>query len=222
MKNHDFIPYKDADLETWATNFITRLSQNAAAWDIPNTILAPLSALNTAWKQKYSLAEAPATRTPVAVEAKNEAGRALRQALRSTVNEYVRYNHFIPDTGRLELQLPLPKRGRTPSPDPTTHPRAQIKPVEPLQIVISFYDDESESRAKPAGVHGVEMKWGFGDDRPPADADELTNSVFDTHTPLTLTFRGADRGRRVYFFLRWENTRGVKGPWSMVYSAVVP
>ncbi|MDR1746604.1 MAG: hypothetical protein LBR49_04965 [Tannerella sp.] len=221
MSNHDYLPRQDADLGPWATNFITQLTQKATAWNIPNTILSTLGTLNTTWQQKFTIVESPTTRTPVAIEAKNEAGEALREALRSTINEYIRYNHLIPDTGRMELRLPIPKEDRTPSPDPTTHPAARVKPVEPLQLVISYFNDETESKAKPDGVHGVEIKWGFGDS-PPADADELTNSVFDTRTPITLTFHGSERGRRVYFFLRWENTRGVKGPWSVLYSAVVP
>jgi hypothetical protein len=30
------------------------------------------------------------------------------------------------------------------------------------------------------------------------------------------------RGKTVYFALRWENTRGEKGPWSEIMSAIIP
>jgi hypothetical protein len=30
------------------------------------------------------------------------------------------------------------------------------------------------------------------------------------------------RGKTVWFRLRWENNRGQKGPWSELYSAIIP
>ncbi|MDR2362267.1 MAG: hypothetical protein LBD91_06005 [Prevotellaceae bacterium] len=33
---------------------------------------------------------------------------------------------------------------------------------------------------------------------------------------------GQHCGKTVYFALRWENTRGEKGPWSDIMSATVP
>jgi hypothetical protein len=57
---------------------------------------------------------------------------------------------------------------------------------------------------------------------PTVDWKELIHSSFDTHTPLRLTFDGTERGKTVYFALRWENTRGEKGPWSEIMSAIIP
>jgi hypothetical protein len=43
-----------------------------------------------------------------------------------------------------------------------------------------------------------------------------------TRTSLTLEFDEPDRGKTVYFCLRWENTRGQKGPWSPIQKAIIP
>jgi hypothetical protein len=59
-------------------------------------------------------------------------------------------------------------------------------------------------------------------DVPMVDANELVHSVFDTRTPFTLEFGGHERGKTVYFALRWENTRGQKGHWSPIQSAIIP
>jgi hypothetical protein len=50
----------------------------------------------------------------------------------------------------------------------------------------------------------------------------LIRSAFDTRTPFTLEFEGHERGKTVYFCLCWENTRGEKGHWSEIQSAVIP
>jgi hypothetical protein len=52
--------------------------------------------------------------------------------------------------------------------------------------------------------------------------NDLTNSSFDTHTPLTLEFADEDRGKVLYFALRWENTRGEKGPFGAIMNAIIP
>jgi hypothetical protein len=88
-------------------------------------------------------------------------------------------------------------------------------------LIIYFRDMLIEGRAKPPGVHGAEIKWGFSD-TPIVNPDELPHSAFDTHSPFRLEFRGEDRGKTVWFCLRWENTRGEKGPWSEIVSAIVP
>ncbi|MDR0743629.1 MAG: hypothetical protein LBF05_04640, partial [Tannerella sp.] len=68
---------------------------------------------------------------------------------------------------------------------------------------------------------GVEIRWAILS-APPGSIDELIHSSFVIHTPFTLTFDESERGKKVYFILRWENTRGQKGPWSEIVSAVIP
>jgi hypothetical protein len=67
----------------------------------------------------------------------------------------------------------------------------------------------------------VELVWATLDAMP-ADWSALTHSVFDTRTPLRLAFDGAERGRRLFYAMRWENTRGDKGPWSEIAETVIP
>jgi hypothetical protein len=78
-----------------------------------------------------------------------------------------------------------------------------------------------KSKAKPAGQHGAEIRWAISD-TPVVDVAALARSSFDTRTPFTLEFQGHERGQTVYFCLCWENTRGEKGPWSEIQSAIIP
>jgi hypothetical protein len=41
-------------------------------------------------------------------------------------------------------------------------------------------------------------------------------------SPLELTFDENERGKRVYFAVRWESGTVKKGPWSNILSAVIP
>jgi peptide methionine sulfoxide reductase MsrA len=59
-------------------------------------------------------------------------------------------------------------------------------------------------------------------DTKPVHIKEVTRSYFDTHTPLVIEFDEEDRGKTFWYAVRWENTRGEKGPWSEIMSAIIP
>ncbi|MDR1499954.1 MAG: hypothetical protein LBI58_03135, partial [Tannerellaceae bacterium] len=74
---------------------------------------------------------------------------------------------------------------------------------------------------KPRGQHGAEIRWCFSD-LTTTDPDEMTNSLFATSSPHTITFHQKDYGKRLHMALRWEINRGQKGPWSSVELIHVP
>jgi hypothetical protein len=57
---------------------------------------------------------------------------------------------------------------------------------------------------------------------PPVKIEELLHSAFATKNPLELVFDEDQRGKRVYFAVRWESGTVKKGPESEIYSAVIP
>jgi hypothetical protein len=73
------------------------------------------------------------------------------------------------------------------------------------QVTIHFWDSGTKKRGKPEGVHGAEIRWAVLD-HVPASVDDLVNSDFDTAAPFTLVLDEIQRGRRLYFCLRWEST----------------
>jgi hypothetical protein len=57
---------------------------------------------------------------------------------------------------------------------------------------------------------------------PPDDPKELANHTMASHTPHTLTFDEAQRGKTIQIALAWQNERGHLGQWSEYKSAIVP
>jgi hypothetical protein len=113
------------------------------------------------------------------------------------------------------VALNVPQRGhRTTLPAPTTYPVVKTDCNTIRRIIIDF-------RGKPHGVSGAVIRYGILD-TPPAGVEELPNSVLDTVSPYTIEFTEAQRGKRVYFCLAWQNTKGQMGPWSEFLSAIVP
>ena len=110
---------------------------------------------------------------------------------------------------------------RTAVPTPTTSPVGSVDFSVRLQHTINFSDEASpRSKAKPTGVHGCEIYMKI-DGEAPKDASELSYVATDTATPYVVKFDGAKAGKIVYYWLRWVNTRGEAGPWSIAVSAMV-
>lgn len=90
-------------------------------------------------------------------------------------------------------------------------------------ILRLFYADQTtpNSRAKPPGVQGCEIREQIGG-TPPTNPNTMAYLATETRMPYRADFEPEDIGKTVYFALRWVNTRGEPGPWSQVYPAIVP
>jgi hypothetical protein len=221
MHNSDYIPTTDSKFLTWLLNVVAYLEQNISAWGLPESDVSELQNLASDFQEKLGVAENAATRTSVAVLAKNEARKAVEAKVRMLLKAYVTYNPAVSDEDRKAMDLPVHKTTRTPVPVPATYPDFDIDSSVIRRLTIHFYDKGSTSKAKPTGVHGAEIRWAILD-APPTDIEELTRSSFDTHSPFTLEFKEHERGKTVYFCLCWENTTGAKGAWSEIVSAIIP
>jgi hypothetical protein len=219
--SHDFLPSKEAVFYAWVATFFSYLVVNLQRFGIAEDVILPLKSLRDDFVAKYAAALAPATRTRAAVLAKNNAKHALKAALRAFIREYLTFNHLVTDEDRDNLGLPIHKTTHTPVPVPVTYPLFTVDSSVIRILLILFFDVAGSGRAKPFGVHGAELKWGFSETSI-VNPDLLPNSLFSTRSPFRLQFRGEDRGRTVWFCLRWENTKGEKGPWSEIVSAIVP
>jgi hypothetical protein len=217
----DFIPQADAKFYEWQKNLLNYAGTHSTTWNIPEKGMTAIVALQADFENKYAIAETPETRTSVAILAKTEARRTLETSLRAFLKSYIMYNPDVTDADKRAMALPLHDTKPTPTPVPTTYPEAEADTSVIRRLTLHFHDNGSKSKAKPAGVHGAEIRWAILD-TPPATINELTTSSFDTHTPFTLQFEENQRGKTVYFCLCWENTRGEKGAWGEIVSAIIP
>jgi hypothetical protein len=176
----------------------------------------------TALSMAYAAWLDPATRTPLIIT-------TLLSAEKAFITEYRKLHNLLvmaPLVTDTDLQsMGLPKRsdgGRTPSPIPLYSPGYRVSHPETGVIKIDFFDKNGDPtrHGKPDGAHGLEAIWAVLPS-PPDGWDSLTNSSFDTASPLYFNFTFEQIGQTVYFALRWENTRGEKGPWTTIANTVI-
>jgi hypothetical protein len=220
--NTNYIPRKDSIFLTWVINFLKNLITLSIRIHIPEDTITKLTSLVEDFTDAYNIAHNPATRTKVSIQRRVDARKVLEKYTREIVNEYISKNHLLTNGDRETLGLPIPKTTRTPSPIAVKYPAIEININVLRQITIYFFPLGGRRRsAKPEGQTAVEIRWRISD-TPIVDINELTQSSIDMRSPFTMKFEGHDRGKIVYFALRWLNTRGEPGPWTNVISTVIP
>jgi hypothetical protein len=219
--SNDYIPTTDRTFLAWVKNLFAYLLAHAFNWNIDPSTWAHIDPpMITAYDEALTKAEDP-NRGKADVLAKNEARDVLKSATRRYVKEHLEYNSLISNEDREHMGLPVHDTKPTPVPPPTSLPIPAVKQPSPGVVELHVTDSKTERKAKPAGVHGFETAWAILEIAP-ADWGQLNHSSFCTRTPLRLTFSGNDRGKTLYFALRWENTRGEKGPWTEIFNTIIP
>ncbi|MDR1340601.1 MAG: hypothetical protein LBK58_11200 [Prevotellaceae bacterium] len=217
----DYIPRNDGNFLTWDKNLFTRVRTNAPRWNLsPTSWLHIDPPMITAYEDAYAKAQDPNSGMADTLE-KNITRDILKKATRIYVKEFLEYNSLITDEERLQMGLPVHDPKPSPAKDPHTYPVLTTKLLAPGVIEIHAVDSESGRKAKPAGVHGFEVKMVILD-VPATEWEQLTDSQFFTKTPGRISFTGKQRGKMLSLAGRWENTRGVKGPWSEIITVIIP
>ena len=215
------IPTTDAAFNEWQQVISTKSIMNASAWGLDAEWLSgTLTPAKGTWQGKWAACQNPATRTQLATFEKNEARKVYEPLLRILVGN-LEYNTKVTDEDRLEMGIAIRPTRRTPVPVPVTYPDFTVDTGTIRSLTINFRDHNSKSKAKPAGVSGAVICWALLDNAPEG-VEALVNSELDTASPFTLKFTESQRGRRVYFCLAWQNTKGEKGPWCEIGAAIIP
>jgi hypothetical protein len=230
----DYIPSKDPEFDQFFSNLNRYVGEktggNVPEWTfIPSDARTNLNDLYTAWDTAYTETKVP--HTPVQTEAKNDAKTAAVAAIRPFVNQYLR---FPPVTNEDRTAMGIPNKDTTPTPVPPPADQAEADLLYPGIHLI-----ELKIRALPAnrpdagkGDYGVRIYYGVLGDATatdkfrlasaPASGDDLPHSVFTRKRKYRFDFPEGDRGKQVYFCLRYENSKGESGPWGPIIQAIIP
>jgi hypothetical protein len=223
-KKEDYIPSNDAEFDAWFKNLAQTVNSKTSgatpAWThIPASEVTLLTNSYAGWYTAYAPTLKP--HLPAETKVKDEARVASVGIIRPFVGQWLMWKQ-VTDAERESMGVHNRKKRRDKIPPPPTVPELSPRAGNPRQVVIPYRDAGAERRGKPPDVHGIEVRWALLD-HPPLDVKELSNSSFDTASPLALTFNEEDRGKRIYMVGRWEIEReGVKGDFGEIVSAVVP
>jgi hypothetical protein len=220
-KQRSYIPDGDRAFLEFVKFLYAYALLHFARWLVPSP-QPELEALLTDYEAKFEAAQNP-NRGKVDVANKNESRKVLEKAVRAYCKAYLLYNPKVTVEDRELMGLPVYKAGKSPVSVPESVPVLTVHLKNPREVPIYYHDSETGGRGKPAGVHGIEIRWALLDHFPTDIEGELTQSAFDTASPCVLKFAEHERGKRVYMCGRWEIQReGEKASFGEIIEAVIP
>jgi hypothetical protein len=213
----DFIPRKDNEALTFASNFSARISADPAKYHVSVADAALLASSVADFATAVRAAQDPEARTPVAIAAKDRAREAMQGALRPIAGQ-LRASFNDDRLTLVELGLAIgpgrnaPRRRIGP---PKSAPIVVVRDVRGRTVSLRLYNPDAPSRrGMAADIAGAIILTAFGDEHPTSLADWRMQKL-TTRTDATLHIKhDAPPGARLWICAQWRNRRGQTGPIS--------
>lgn len=203
----------DAEWNEWSLTVVPDIVSAGVELELPEALVLALQAKHNVFKNAYGAAVAPDTRSGPKIEAKRDALRAFKSAVRPVI-DIIQANPAVTNERRRELGLRVRRGTGTPSPVPATAPSVMTMLTGPQSIRVTVRDPAaSDRRAKPAGVRqvGVYVRRGATPGGPVADwpLDTLSG-----RTTVDLIWEDIALETTVWVSCCWLNSRSERGPFS--------
>ena len=157
------------------------------------------------------------------ISAKNHAYKKLEKEIRAFVQGVLARNPNVTNLDREAMGIPVYDTIPTPVSVPKVRAKANVvfKGAGSIELQIAPDGDISEDRR---AYYGCKILYGVFDSAaaPPQSETELHESVFSRRKKEAFVFQPKDSAKKVYFCMRYENSKGQPGPWCPIFSAVIP
>jgi len=231
----DWLPRRRSDQLAMAKNWNNVLAESGAGWGVTtaemNTLLA-----KTADADDTLIRASGSERTESLTALLNMRFKALTDHMR-----YIKERRFLKppltDVDLIDLGLKPKDTIKSKVPVPTDTARGSIElTIRYVLVVLSeiIVGPHSDERAN----HGVRIYYSVVTEdpaaqsaltgrhyylsAPPHSPEQLIDDDFTRRKRHIIAFPTEDSGKTAWFALRVENAKGGKGPWSEMFSAVIP
>jgi len=221
MNSEGYIPRSDSAFLLWVKKLLAYVMLNFERW----RIYAPEEKVNvllTEFEQTLQKAQEP-NRGKVDVTNKNDARRALEKEIRTYVQGFLARNPYLTNADRNEMSLTVYDTISTQVGTPKVRAMGKIiyKGAGLLDLHIAPEADISEDRRAYYGCKIVFQVMDFNAPAP-IDENELHESRFSRRKKESFVFQPKNSGKKIYFSIRYESSKGAPGPWCPIFSAVIP
>jgi hypothetical protein len=116
---------------------------------------------------------------------------------------------------------PRPSGGHSRHPVDNLFATISAMPMGNYTIKVMFENSDTGSSNVPAYLTGVVIYYVVSD-TPVTNPNDLAYSRLATRSPYELSFDPSQRSKTAWIAGRWQNERGELGPWSNIFSIVIP
>ncbi len=196
--------------------------EKGLAWGITQEEIDALMALLVIYDEKYRATSNPSLQNPSTTAARDAAWDNLWPKALVFYTRFLQYNDLISAEDQEALGISeraIPVKRSIPA--PTTLPDVKIEIESPASIILRHRQEEAPFRAKPYGVAFCDVRMKIGGEAP-VSVSECTEEYNLLEQREQVSFDYSQRGQTIYCFARWVNHNGKKGPWTGLFTAIIP
>ena len=193
------------------------IAANLARFLVSTANQTELTTSFAGWSKYYPLATDPATSTEDNVANKNIWMERMLAILRKIFADIA--NSVLTATDRATLLIPIVGGPHPYVPMPDCWPIGTVRSKSRLALVITYIDSLTGKKAKPEGVKGCEIWFKIGGTEP-ISISEMTYLKTITKTPFVIDYDGTHGGQKVYFWIRWIDSKN-EGKWGPCISGTI-
>jgi len=216
------IPTSPTTCYDFQRDIINLCAANATTWGIPVDSVNAIKAFSTDYELKYSVANNRSTQSPAGTAAREASWIPVKEGLINLFNHYLINNDDISAEDKEALHIHLTGGGGgSVAPAPTTTPIISLTAEEFSVLHVVYADSASPaSHSKPDSVAFCEVVCKVSE--LPASPAECTDRYNISRSHESIIFTPDQRGKTLYGYARWVNRNGKQGPWSGLFSAIIP
>lgn len=217
----NYIPTRDNDFDAWLNTFQSILTSSPAVYkQITGTAELVAEAFDN-WHAAYEAANAPVTRSPVTIAAKDEKRILAEQLVRPIAVSISLHQDISPGD---KVAIGVNPRTTIPAPvtEPTTFPVLSIESINTGIMDIRYRDvgAPAASRAKPANVTQIQL---FAVSSATVVSNPATIPLTGVFTKVLMrqNWLPSEAGKTAYITARWQTRRGLVGPYAPILAVTI-
>ena len=221
MTRKDYIPGNDAELLVWSKKTLAYITANHTRVKAP-AMEPEVSDMIDDYEGKLTAAQDP-NHGKIDTLRKNEAKKPLVKAFRTYIQGFWAKNPYVTNVDREQIGLNIPDTTPTTVGDPQGQAEAEVSYTGNGQLRLRIKHIEW-TPLDPKADYGHRIYYSVcaPEETPPASADDLTKSRFARGKRAVFNFPPTDAHKIAYFAIRYENSKGIAGPWGPMFSAIIP
>lgn len=205
----NFYLRKQADAVAGSANFASMIETDFADYGLTSAQSVTFQGLNTALQDSYTTAMEPMTRTPVAIEAKDEALKDMRDNA-ILLARIIYATSTVTDAQLVALGL-LPRPVPAPRPATTTAPVVEVMLVNGRLVKVRIRAVDADGSRKPIGSAGAQV-YSFVGPAAPTDPRQYHYEGLATRGTCEIQFpNDVASGATAWIAAGWVSQRGTPG-----------
>ena len=210
------IPTLPSDFNDYQDNVVPVMNAKANEYVILPKALSDLAPMKIKWDELVAACISENTKGLGATANRNAYQPIYSSAIENIIILYLLNNTSVIPSDKLTFHIKEEIVSRFSTPAPTSTVMGKVIYKESLAHYFKLIDTESNKAKRPDETAFTELRYCVGL-VPPYSVHDCNESEFINNANRKVQFTAADEGKFAYYFGRYVNKNGKKGPWSLMF-----